>query len=98
MYHRKFDDVLLVSPSHAKMGIRVKQENVTPKFDLDWIFDKFDKINRDQLDVVFGHKLKHSLEEKKDSTGRVIGPGTLLNDNKSRWLLGDMFRPLPSQV
>ncbi|MFN9908187.1 MAG: NB-ARC domain-containing protein [bacterium] len=27
MYYRKFDEVLFVSPSHAKMGIPLKKEN-----------------------------------------------------------------------
>ena len=24
MYHRKFDDIFIVSPSHAKMGVKVR--------------------------------------------------------------------------
>ena len=47
MYHKKFDDVLLVSPSHAKMGVKVKMENVTSQFSLDWLFDRFEKINEE---------------------------------------------------
>jgi KaiC/GvpD/RAD55 family RecA-like ATPase len=29
MYYRKFDDVFIVSPSHQKMGIKVKPDNTT---------------------------------------------------------------------
>lgn len=45
MYYRKFDDVFMVSPSHAKMGIKVKQDNTTSTFSLDWLFKKFHDIN-----------------------------------------------------
>lgn len=56
MYYRKFDDVLLVSPSHQKMGLKVKKSNVTDIFSLDWLFDKFNRINELQKDAVFGRK------------------------------------------
>ena len=58
MYYKKFDEVLMVSPSHAKMDVHIKEENVTGKFSLEWLFEKFDKINEKQLDRVFGHRLK----------------------------------------
>jgi ABC-type multidrug transport system ATPase subunit len=45
MYHRKFDEVLLVSPSHTKMDIPVKKSNVTSKFSLNWLFKKIEEIN-----------------------------------------------------
>lgn len=96
MYYRKFDDVLLVSPSHAKMGLKVKNENTSAHFDLDWIFSKFDKINEDQLNKVFGHRLKSSTKDKKSITGKLIGGRMTLNDGRTRFLLGDMFKPLPS--
>jgi hypothetical protein len=38
MYYRKFDDVFIVSPSHQKMGIKVKPDNTTAQFSLDWLF------------------------------------------------------------
>jgi uridine kinase len=98
MYYRKFDDVLLVSPSHAKMGVKVKNENTTANFDLDWIFEKLEKLNQDQLQNVFGHKLKLTAKDRKSDTGKLLGPTTVLGDQRSRWLLGDMFRPLPGQV
>jgi hypothetical protein len=47
MYHRKFDDVIIISPSHAKMGIKVKPENTTARFSLDWLFAKFERINEE---------------------------------------------------
>jgi ABC-type multidrug transport system ATPase subunit len=36
-YYRKFDNVLLISPSANKMGIKVKKDNLTQVFDLKWI-------------------------------------------------------------
>jgi hypothetical protein len=45
MYYRKFDDILLISPSHAKMGVKIKQDNITARFSLDWLFKKFEEIN-----------------------------------------------------
>jgi hypothetical protein len=47
MYFKKFDDVFIVSPSHAKMGIKVRNENTTQRFSLDWIFKHIDKINEE---------------------------------------------------
>ena len=96
MYHHKFDEVLLVSPSHAKMGIKVKVENTTSKFSLDWIFDRFNKINEKQLNEVFGNKLKSAVRKNKSETGKLLGPGMVMNDNRSRFILGDMFKPMPS--
>lgn len=58
MYSRKFDDVIIVSPSHAKMGIKVNKDNVTSRFSLDWLFSKFDDLNEKQMDEVFGNRLK----------------------------------------
>lgn len=46
MYHKKFDQVILVSPSYAKMDIKVRQENVKSKFNLDWIFQRIESINQ----------------------------------------------------
>lgn len=47
MYYKKFDDVFLISPSHAKMGLKMKPENTTQRFSLDWLFKKFDLINEE---------------------------------------------------
>ena len=60
MYYKKFDDVFLVSPSHAKTGLKIKQENCTLRFSLDWIFKHIDKINEEQMDEIFGSKLKRT--------------------------------------
>lgn len=38
MYGGKFDEILIVSPSHAKMGIEdIPQDKRTSQFSLDWI-------------------------------------------------------------
>lgn len=57
MYYKKFDDVFIISPSHAKMGLKVKNENTTAKFSLDWLFKKIDKINEEQMDEIFGARI-----------------------------------------
>jgi len=45
MYHKKFDDIFVISPSHAKMGLKIRPENTTAHFSLNWLFDKFYTIN-----------------------------------------------------
>ena len=40
MYAGKFEEVLMISPSYAKMGLELKDDNVRTKFSLDWIFDR----------------------------------------------------------
>ena len=40
MYHQKFDEVIIVSPSYSKMGLEVKEDNARNKFSLDWIFER----------------------------------------------------------
>lgn len=45
-YFQKFDNVLLISPSASKMGIRVKKENMTQVFSLPWIQEKLLEINK----------------------------------------------------
>lgn len=45
MYYKKFDEVLLVSPSHTKMDLKIKKSNVSAKFSLDWVFNKIGEIN-----------------------------------------------------
>jgi septin family protein len=57
MYYKKFDHVILVSPSHAKMDLKLKKENVASSFSLDWLFKKIDEINEKQLENVFGKKM-----------------------------------------
>jgi ABC-type molybdenum transport system ATPase subunit/photorepair protein PhrA len=97
MYYRKFDDVFIVSPSHAKMGLKVRKENSTAQFSLDWIFGKFAEINEKQLDRVFGSKLKRSSKDKKSANEtRTLASGVLMNDGRSRFLLSDAFNSTPA--
>lgn len=92
MYYRKFDDVFLISPSHAKMGIKIKPENTKAQFSLDWLFKKFDEINEEQLKTIFGNVHDRSVKTKKSATGKsTLAGGTVLNDNRSRYLLSDAF-------
>jgi|LauGreDrversion4_2_1035121.scaffolds.fasta_scaffold1052991_1 hypothetical protein len=51
------------------MGIKVKPDNTTAQFSLDWLFTKFEQINEEQLRVVFG--MKHG-NAGKDRSGRVL--------------------------
>lgn len=39
MYKGKFDEVIIVSPSYAKMDIDIDPKYASPVFSLDWIFD-----------------------------------------------------------
>lgn len=89
MYHRKFDDVLMVSPSHAKCGIKCAKENTTEDFSLDWIFSRFDKFNDEQLELIFGNKTRE--EKKKPMEDPKERKPFMINDHRSRFLLSDAF-------
>lgn len=91
MYHRKFDDVFIVSPSHAKMGINVKPENTTASFSLDWLFHKFETINEKQMERVFGHRMNRSTKDKSNAVGKIFAQGEVMGDSRSRFLLSDAF-------
>lgn len=49
MYKKKFDYVFLLSPSFAKMELKLKPANMTSQFSLDWIYTKIEEINKKQL-------------------------------------------------
>ena len=49
MYAGKFDYVFIVSPSYAKMRLRIKKSRLAADYSLDWIYDKIDKINEIQF-------------------------------------------------
>ena len=91
MYYRKFDDVFIVSPSHAKMGINVKPENATTQFSLDWLFDKFATLNEKQTEAVFGHRVTRTKDDKRNQMGKIYAEGNMLGDQRSRFLLSDAF-------
>lgn len=92
MYGHKFNDVLLISPSHAKMGISVRKENITDEFSLDWLFQKFDVMNEEQNERVFGFHGDRSVKPKQDAKGRVLGGEQMVvGDQRARWLLSDAF-------
>ncbi len=44
-YREKFDDIFIISPSHTKIGLPVKQDHATSEFSLRWIYENFDKVN-----------------------------------------------------
>lgn len=94
MYHKKFDEVLLISPSYAKMGLKIKEENVRSKFSIEWIFEKIQAINEKQMEKVYGHSMggKKLKEDKLTSVGRVKKSGAVLNDNKSRFEMAAMIK------
>ena len=50
MYADKFDHTFIVSPSYAKMGLELddEQDNATTHFSLEWIFDRIDMVNEEQ--------------------------------------------------
>lgn len=97
MYHKKFDDVFIISPSHAKMGIKTKKDNTNAQFNLDWIFNKIEEINDDQINEVFGNHLAVSAKEKKNLQGKPMSDA-YVNDSRSRFLIGDMFKTTPGAM
>jgi len=46
MYGGKFNEIYVCSPSYAKMGFKVKTGNATTNFNLEWIFNKIEDVNR----------------------------------------------------
>lgn len=97
MYHRKFDNVLIVSPSHAKMGISVKKDHITDTFSLDWIFKHFVKFNEEQEERVFGKRAARTIKGQKPVPGKTaLSNEPVMNDARSRFMLSDAFRTLPS--
>ncbi len=92
MYYRKFDDVFIVSPSHSKMGLKVKKDNTTETFNLDWIFQKFETINEEQLEATFGSRKNRTTKKNEDrAKGGGLGSALLLGDSRSRFMLSDAF-------
>ena len=81
----------MISPSHAKMGIKIKADNCTTRFSLDWLFNKFNTINDDQLNTVFGFRAQHSTKERKTAAGKVMQEHPIVGDSKARFLLSDAF-------
>ena len=56
MYHKKFDDVFLISPSAGKMGLKTKVDRQRTDFSLDWIFKQIEEINQEQAERCFGYR------------------------------------------
>ena len=81
----------MVSPSHAKMGIKIKADNCTTRFSLDWIFNKFESINQEQLHSVFGFRAQQSTKTKKTATGKPLEEKPMVGDSRARFLLSDAF-------
>jgi len=44
-YYKKFDQILLVSPSANKMGVPVKKGNKNTEFSMSWIENKLMEFN-----------------------------------------------------
>lgn len=94
MYYKKFDEVVLVSPSYAKMGIKIKEENVRTKFSLDWIFQRLDTFNQKQSEKVYGHNLggkKLPQDKLSNVTGRTVKQQVVLKDENSRFQMASMI-------
>ena len=47
-YRGRFDSVFIISPSHAKIGLPVSASDCTSEFDLKWIYENLDKVNKRQ--------------------------------------------------
>lgn len=65
-YFQKFDNVLLISPSASKMGIRVKKENMTQVFSLPWIQEKLLEINKKQKQKIIQRLRELNIIERAD--------------------------------
>lgn len=48
LYRKRFDYVYLVSPSYAKMGIKIPDSHMTGTFDLPWVFERIALVNEKQ--------------------------------------------------
>ena len=51
-YYKKFDTILLMSPSASKMGIPLKKEFMTTEFSMSWIADQLMTINLKQVKLI----------------------------------------------
>ena len=54
-YYKKFDEVLIVSPSLGKLNMNVPKENTKTTFELNWLHEKIKKFNKEQFKAI--HKL-----------------------------------------
>ena len=52
MYKRKFDKVLLISPSASKTGLRLPKDCINLEFDIEWIFAQLGKVMEKQNNVL----------------------------------------------
>lgn len=97
MYSEKFNEILLVSPSYAKMDLNVRAESATTRFSLDWIFDKLEVINEDQQQKMFGHSFggRRLANDKRSATGATQLTNTaLMGDQRSRFYMADHLRKM----
>lgn len=97
MYNKKFDDILLVSPSYSKMDLNIPHENSSTRFSLDWIFDKLDMINEDQQEKIYGHAYggRRLANDKMSATGKKqITNTAVMADQRSRFYLADHLRKM----
>lgn len=65
LYSGLFDKVLILSPSFAKMNVKVPIEDTRQVYDLEWIFKAIEKINEDQY--VIQQRLLQLNEVEKDN-------------------------------
>lgn len=63
----KFDQVLLLSPSANKMGIRVKKDNISQQFDLKWIENKLFEMNKKQAQAIAARLKELNIIDKFDT-------------------------------
>lgn len=72
MYKGKFTETLLISPSGMKLGLAVTDKNVKTTFDLEWIMRKIEKINKEQLQKIFGRTLEETVGNKMTGPGKPM--------------------------
>lgn len=47
-YRGKFDNIMLISPSHSKIGLPLNANDTSSEFSLEWIYRNLDKVNKNQ--------------------------------------------------
>ena len=87
--------MIMVSPSYAKMGLDLKQDNCQTRFSLGWIFKRIEEINGEQHEKIYGHsKGGGQVPGDKVINGVQITNTALVNDPRSRFEAGPAMQKM----
>jgi hypothetical protein len=78
----------MISPSHAKMGLPMPDENMTDSFNLDWVFKKIDEVNDKQAKVIKSSNKGHVSVTGGASKGRLHTQSVLTKEQVGGSLIG----------